>query len=284
MNSRGSVRWAFSFGSWHPTEPQFQLAASCIQDEEKIRIGRFVFKKDVKASLVGRLLMRKYVSENSCFPYADIRFGRDDRGKPYLIGDEEGKSMLNFNVSHQGTYAVLAGESGNNLKIGVDVMKFEYSGGKTLSEFFRIMTRHFSPFEWETIRGTHTTPDKLRLSTFCRHWCLKESYVKATGTGIAVDLQKISFKIKTSDLRIDEVVTDTELYVNGTRLEDWNFEESLLDENHCVAVALNGKGRDSDPLTFKCLDFSELMSGSKPLLSVDPVYSENFFKKEETPL
>ncbi|GFG37559.1 hypothetical protein Cfor_09600 [Coptotermes formosanus] len=284
MNSRGSVRWAFSFGSWHPTESQFQLAASCIQDEEKIRIGRFVFKKDAKASLVGRLLMRKYVSENSSLPYAGIRFGRDDRGKPYLIGDEEGKSMSNFNVSHQGNYAVLAGESGANVKIGIDVMKFEYSGGKTLSEFFRIMTRHFSPFEWEAIRGNNVMSDKLQLSMFCRHWSLKESYVKATGTGIAVDLQKISFRVKTSELRIGAVVTDTELYVNGTRLEDWHFEESLLDENHCVAVALNGKGKDYDPVTFKFLDFSELMSGSKPLLCVDPVYSENFFTKEEKPI
>jgi 4'-phosphopantetheinyl transferase len=111
------------------------LAASCIQDEEKIRFGRFFFKKDAKASLVGCLLMRKYVSENSCFPYADIRFGRDDRGKPYLIGDEEGKCMLNFNVSHQGNYAVLARESGNSVKIGIGVMKFEYSVGKTVKFF-----------------------------------------------------------------------------------------------------------------------------------------------------
>jgi phosphopantetheinyl transferase len=96
---------------------------------------------------------------------------------------------------------------------------------------------------------------------FCRHWCLKESYVNTTGTGIAVGLQKISFRVKTSDLRIGAEVTDTELYVNGTRLEDWNFEESLLDENHCVTVALNGNGRDYDPVTFKFLDFGELMSG-----------------------
>jgi hypothetical protein len=107
--------------------------------------------------------------------------------------------------------------------------------------------------------------------------------VKATGTGITVDLQQISFRVKTSYLRMGTVVTDTELYVNGIHLEDWNFEECLLDENHCVAVALNGKGRDYDPVTFKFLDFSELMNGSKPLLSVDPVFSENFFKKEEKP-
>lgn len=283
MNGRGSVRWAFNFGSWHPTECQFQLAASCIQDEEKIRIGRFVFKKDVKASLVGRLLMRKYVNENSSLPYADIRFGRDDRGKPYLVGGHEVKPMLNFNVSHHGSYAVLAGESGCNIKVGIDVMKLEYSGGKTLSEFFRIMTRHFSPLEWETIRGNNGSSDKQRLAMFCRHWCLKESYVKATGTGIGVDLQQISFRIKTSDIRIGTVVTDTELYVNDNHLEDWNFEESLLDENHCVAVAMSRKSRVSDPVVFRYLDFSELMNGSKPLLSVDPAYSHNFFMKDDKP-
>jgi hypothetical protein len=51
-----------------------------------------------------------------------------------------------FNVSHQGDLAVLAGVTGclPGHSLGVDVMKFEYSGGKTLSEFFRIMTRNFS--------------------------------------------------------------------------------------------------------------------------------------------
>jgi phosphopantetheinyl transferase len=51
-----------------------------------------------------------------------------------------------FNVSHQGDLAVLAGATGclPGHSLGVDVMKFEYSGGKTLSEFFRIMTRNFS--------------------------------------------------------------------------------------------------------------------------------------------
>ncbi|KDR21166.1 L-aminoadipate-semialdehyde dehydrogenase-phosphopantetheinyl transferase [Zootermopsis nevadensis] len=283
MSGRMSIRWTFSFGSWNPTECQFQLAASCIQEEEKIRIGRFVFKKDAKASLAGRLLMRKYVSENSSLPYADIKFGRDDRGKPFLVGCHEVKPMLNFNVSHQGNYAVLAGESGCNVKVGIDVMKLEYSGGKTLSEFFRVMTRNFSPLEWETIRGNSKTSDKQRLAMFCRHWCLKESYVKATGTGIAVNLQQINFKIKSSNLRTGAVVTDTELFVNGNHLEDWSFEESLLDENHCVAVALSGKGRGSVPVVFKCLDFSELMNGSKPLLSADPAYSQMFFKKEEKP-
>jgi len=67
---------------------------------------------------------------------------RDERGKPIYL---DNPSLL-FNVSHQGDFAVLAGVSGclPGQSLGVDVMKFEYSGGKTINEFFRIMTRNFS--------------------------------------------------------------------------------------------------------------------------------------------
>ncbi|PSN48821.1 L-aminoadipate-semialdehyde dehydrogenase-phosphopantetheinyl transferase [Blattella germanica] len=279
----GSIRWAFNFGSWHPTESQFQLASSCIQLEEKNRINKFVFKKDAKASLIGRLLMRKYVNENSTLPYNEIKFERDEKGKPFLLetSKESELPVLNFNVSHQGKYTVLAGEIGNNIKLGVDVMKLEYTGGKSLSEFFRIMTRNFSSQEWATIRGTNESSDVDKLAMFCRHWCLKESYVKAVGTGITVDLQRISFKVNSPKLEMGHIVTDTELYVNGRHLKDWNFEESLIDEEHCVAVAITGK--ESHNATFRCLDFDELMKDSTSLLPPDPLYCQNFFKKEETP-
>ena len=281
MNSGRSIRWAYNFSVWHPTDSQMQLAISCIQEEEKMRIGRFVFRKDAKASLIGRLLMRKYVSENSGLPYDKVRFGRDDKGKPYLFGNEP-LPALNFNVSHQGKFTVLAGELGRNMKIGIDIMKLEYSGGKSLSEFFRVMNRHFSPLEWSIIRGTNNTTDDEKITMFCRHWCLKESYVKAIGTGITVDLQRISFRVNTLHLEIGQVVTDTELYVNGVHMKDWNFEESLIDKEHCVAVALAEKNMaESSP--FHCLDFNELMKNCKPILLPDPVYSQNFFKKQETP-
>ena len=58
MNSEGSamtgrLRWAFKFSSWIPTRDQWMLAGSLVQPEEKLRIGKFVFKKDAKSAMVG---------------------------------------------------------------------------------------------------------------------------------------------------------------------------------------------------------------------------------------
>jgi len=36
---------------------------------------------------------------------------------------------------------------------------------------------------------------KSMVNTMFRHWCLKESYVKAVGTGLNLDLKTIEFKL-----------------------------------------------------------------------------------------
>lgn len=71
---------------------------------------------------VGRLLMRKAVSEGIGQPYDKIMFSRTSSGKPYI----EENSKFSFNVSHHGDFCVLAAEQDAN--VGVDVMKVEYKG------------------------------------------------------------------------------------------------------------------------------------------------------------
>jgi 4'-phosphopantetheinyl transferase len=63
------VRWAFRVGSWHPTEQEWLKAASYIQAEEKERIGKFVFRRDAKSSMIGRLLIRKFVQQATSARY-----------------------------------------------------------------------------------------------------------------------------------------------------------------------------------------------------------------------
>ncbi|KAJ8950688.1 hypothetical protein NQ318_012768 [Aromia moschata] len=226
--TNGSVRWAFNFAKWNPSYSDMLLAFSCVQAEEKDRLARF----DVKSSLIGRLMMRKFVSESVGEKYNEVSFIRDDKEKP-LLKRKENMPTVNFNVSHQGHYTVLAGEA-HDIGLGVDVMKLEYTGGKSLSEFFRLMTKHFSLEEWKTIR--EFDGEKQQITMFCRLWCLKESYVKAIGVGITINTKRLSK---------DYIVKDTELYVRGEKL-DWVFEEMLLDDDHCVAVALNRNRNYSD--------------------------------------
>lgn len=285
----GHARWALDFKSWKPTLQELMAAVSLIQPEEKVRIAQFVFQEDFKGSLAGRLLMRHFVKCALCVDNDRIELARDERNKPYL-SKIEGLSnwldkVIDFNVSHQGSYACLAGYIGNKatattspLCLGVDVMKIEYSGGKPLSEFFRLMTRNFSSNEWKYIKSFQSEDNQL--SAFMRNWCLKESYVKNVGIGIAMNLQKLDFQFKTAEVNANEIVTDTKLKLNGELLTDFFFEESLIDHEHCVAVSLQNAQSDYQSEKFQLIKFEELIGSATPLSAPDENYCVEILKKD----
>lgn len=291
----GHARWAFDLAAWRPTLTDLLLASACVQIEEKERLGKFVFRNDFEASLIGRLLMRKFVSDTTGRQYNDIVFDRDESGRPRIVDAQQHTTYrqspfhLDFNVSHQGNYAVLAGYVFDHNKssaaattsfmtkpsvpqpsIGVDVMKIEYNGGKPLHEFFRIMHRNFSTREWSYIMSKNT--ELGQTEAFMRHWCLKESYVKNIGVGITIDLQTISFGIKTNALSAQQPISDTTLTVENKLAQNWIFQESLIDDSHCAAVALNNFATEPPLVPFEIIDFKQLMFGSIPLLENDPDY------------
>ena len=270
-----SARWVFDCFSWKPIHSQLLMLTSAIQAEEKDRIGKFVFMRDAKSSLIGRLLMRKYIHNSLDVQWNQIKILRDELGKPYYNHDH---FPINFNISHQGRYVVLAGELGNT-RIGIDVMERDYKGGKTIPAFFKLMRSNFSYMEWQTITNSNNEKDQVNM--FYRYWCLKESYVKAIGVGITIDLKDIVFIIKTSVLTTREYVTDTELWVGGVKQMQWEFHESLLDNNYCCCVALyKGSDYSNRPSIFKFITIEEIMNDCKEVIGADPKYCSDFLKKE----
>lgn len=280
-----SVRWAFNTRFWSPTKSDWMLALSYIQPEEKERIGKFVFKKDGKSSLAGRLMLRKLAAEKLGLPWAEAKFARTDKGRPYLAtAVDEMLRNVDFNVSHQGDWVVLAAEKGK--KVGVDVMKVEYAGGKDIQDFFHTMRRQFTEQEWTQIRSF--SEEYNQLASFYRHWCLKEGLVKALGVGIGFELKRVSFDLKTPVLSSSSITQDTMVMIDGKYDKEWCFLESMLDKNHSVAIALNGEGSDElarelqVPL-FSCLSFDDLIASGEALTDPDEAAAEAFTKKEESP-
>lgn len=284
--SGGQTRWAFRLAQWQPNKEQIRQAFARIQSEEIQRLLKFMFLDDLKASLVGRLLIRNFVARATGQANAGIRIERDERGKPYFAGSENHK--LDFNVSHQGGYAVLAGWSrgvarqskgddtdDKNIRLGIDVMRMEYAGGKSLQEFFRLMDRNFTAEEWRYIKSGKDRGDLI--GRFMRVWCLKESYVKTLGVGITVDLRKIHFHI-CSPLAdtTNELTVSTRVSLNGrTDTEDnWHFEETRLDDEHCVAVAVKGSSVEVRSEGFQFIDIEWLIE------NIDPLTNEAEIKEE----
>uniref|UniRef100_A0A3Q4B9L6 L-aminoadipate-semialdehyde dehydrogenase-phosphopantetheinyl transferase n=1 Tax=Mola mola TaxID=94237 RepID=A0A3Q4B9L6_MOLML len=280
----GSIRWAFRCGSWTPSRSEWLFAARCIQREEKDRIGQFVFAKDAKSAMAGRLLLRRFVCERMGVPWSEIRLERSPRGKPYLAVSSDSvpePPAWSFNLSHHGDYAVLAAEQG--LQVGVDVMKTTMPGSSSVQEFFRIMSRQFTVHEWSTIQSAGS--EDQQLAAFYRHWALKESFIKAIGTGLGFNLQRVEFHLSSELVTPGRVLHQTKMLLDEEEEEDWTFEESLLDADHHVAVALGPSLRPSlpPPATFTLLTFVDLITLASPLMEEDSAYWESFEMKAEAP-
>lgn len=100
----GILRWAVNTNRWQPTRTEWLTAMRLVgNDQERNRINRYVYKKDAKHALVGRLLIRKCCehfvgnrrfclyssnndSESTIVDNEDqLILKRSDKGKPILI-------------------------------------------------------------------------------------------------------------------------------------------------------------------------------------------------------
>jgi len=334
-----------------------------IQEIEKDRIGRFHFMRDAKASLIGRMMIRKLITQRLDIENTDIVLKRDERNKPTLIsptgfvlapslGSEEDASSenpsteasanvgnangneapeipdtvilcddseevemrqallktLNFNVSHQGMFAVLASDSSCS-RIGIDIMNITSPGkaAENQDHYFELMDRQFTAYEWVQIKTFYGTDEPKRMEKFTRFWTLKEAYVKAIGIGIIVNLKRLEFHTKSDLLKSGELVTDTKLKIDGEWKLEWDFEERFIDNDHIVAVAkeyperikaakgkkdLAGAGDDDKTETkdspepsftippFEVVQLDFLCSFMHLLYKPDYAWVENFLKKK----
>ncbi len=77
--------------------------------------------------------------------------------------------------------------------MGVDVMCFKDKPAHDVAKFFHLLRRQFTSSEWAVIREDES--ESIQMRQFYRYWCLKESFVKADGKGLAWDLQRLAFKV-----------------------------------------------------------------------------------------
>lgn len=92
-----------------------------------------------------------------------------------------------FNLSHSGSYAMCAAEvGGTRARVGCDV---EQIGALRLN----IARRYFCTEEYQTILEEHS--EEKRTELFYRYWVLKESFMKATGKGMALPADQFCIQI-----------------------------------------------------------------------------------------
>ena len=92
-----------------------------------------------------------------------------------------------FNFSHSGSIVMCAAcMDGGPVKVGCDVEKM---GGLRL----KLAERHFCREEYEAIMAEEN--EEKRTEMFYRYWVLKESFMKATGKGMALPLDQFCIRL-----------------------------------------------------------------------------------------
>lgn len=222
---------------------------------EQAKVLAFVRHTDAKLCLGSCLLKRRAISEACGVPWSDITISEDGNRKPCYQPTDPSSKAFEFNVSHHGSVVALVGCVGEDLKLGVDVVRvdMEKDYPKVLREGFESWARTyeavFSDRETEDIinytpSGTMSSNDQVRakLRHFYAHWCLKEAYVKMTGEALMakwlrqVEFRNVKVPAASSADPWGEVCTQVEVWANGKRVDDVTLHIQAFREDYMLAV------------------------------------------------
>lgn len=128
--------------------------------------------------------------------------------------------------------------------------------------------------------------DAEKLRNFYRLWCLKESYVKALGVGIAYSVSRLDFDISPVFNADAGRKSQISLAIDNMELPNWKFSEFVVDADHIGAVALQGPqeilSSRKEPILIS-VELSQLLAGINPLSKTNNEYGHEFMAKPEKP-
>lgn len=132
--------------------------------ERQKKILRYKFNADRNRTVWAELLARYVVSKKLSLPMEKIFIGRDDNGKPFVIGN-----LLEISLSHCGDWVAC---SVGNVPNGVDIEN-------DTSAALEIAQNFFTADEYKNLCDLSGAERNLQ---FLKYWTLKESRFKCTGS------------------------------------------------------------------------------------------------------
>ena len=210
-----------------------------LTDDERIRTHSFHFLEHRHAHLLTRAFVRRLLSQYADVHPEDWRFVRSPFDKPEISGPPI-VSSIHFSLSH--TKGLIACAISSQSAIGVDAENVERA-----SDFMNIAERFFAPSESRLLQDLRESDRPRR---FFEYWTLKESYVKARGLGLSLDLSSFAFQIDNA-IRINFDPPDS------AEAAAWQFQLFTPGANHIAAISI--RCGDGMPAKFTEHDGTPLM-------------------------
>lgn len=189
-----------------------------LSDSEKLASNRFYFERDRKRFLVAHTLLRLILSQYTAQHPQRLQFAKSSHGKPEIT-NAFGKVF--FNMSHsENLVAYVVAPSKN---VGIDVQCISPA-----IDFNSIAKSFFTANE---LAAMNALPAENRSKAFYRLWTSKESFVKATGLGLSVQLNSFD----TSGIVYNSSIIFREKTIEKKLWSIWSFEPCI---DYIGAVAI----------------------------------------------
>jgi 4'-phosphopantetheinyl transferase len=162
-------------------DDEIRILDEVLSSGERERRRRFAFPHDRRDFAAAHALLRRTLSLYGGLTPSEWRFDSNPYGKPAIAADQS--NTLAFNLSH--TRGLVACAVATSTDVGLDV-----EGIRDTPAPREIAARYFSDAE---IRQLDACPPADYAQRFIEIWTLKESYIKAIGTGLHHPLDSFSF-------------------------------------------------------------------------------------------
>lgn len=170
------------------------------------------FPEDKKRSVAAGMLINRGLSEYG-LRECDMVYGTNQNGKPFF----REYPQIRFSLSHSGEYVMAAF---SDMEIGCDIQQMEQTN-------LKIARRFFAPEEYAYVIDQDEA--SAQEEAFYRIWVLKESFLKALGTGMALSMTDFAIQIQ------DDRVIGVRQNVNNKK---YSFEEYDLIKGYKAACCV----------------------------------------------
>lgn len=192
--------------------------------DERMVSDRFAFDLDRKSYTLAHGALRSILALYLDIDARQITFSHSQYGKPALTKNLKDYKIL-FNLSHSRDFALIGLAYKREIGVDIEFMCNDF-------DFMKIAETYFTPREYSCLLKS---PDYMKKETFFRYWTYKEAFMKATGIGLSLPMNKV--EVSTFP---DQPITLLESDQRNGYSRKWNLMHIGCDPEYTAAVAVEG--------------------------------------------
>jgi 4'-phosphopantetheinyl transferase len=210
---------------------------STLSADETQRASSFQFDKDCNRYIVAHFSLRDVLGRYLKAEPAKLEFSIDQYGKPALLGHK-----LEFNLSHSGSFALVAVTQSRIIGVDVERMREGISSHS-------IARQYFSPAE---VAEFDAVPIEQREVAFFTCWTRKEAFIKAKGLGLSLPLDSFDVSLTPNEPAILRAVRPPQ------EAAHWKLHSLDVAPRYAGAAAVEHADAKHQDLEFRLWDWQHI--------------------------